>query len=296
MRFSRCGTRYAQTVLTSKIANFTQLLFVILAQAGIHGGADRNIKIKYMSESRSKIVKFCEDYLNVKDFTDYCVNGLQVEGAEKIDKIVVGVSFSKKLIEATIKAKAQMLIVHHGLFGKLMNQPPQIKGFVKNRLKLLLENNINLCGFHLPLDAHMTIGNNASLCELLGVGKIKPFYVGFIGDLENQMPFSQFARLVEKKLATKIYSIAAGPKTVKKIGVVSGGAASEFILAAELGADVYLCGDIKESVVEAVKESQINFINAGHYNTERLGIQNLGNLLAKKFKVKVEFIDVPCEI
>ena len=142
-----------------------------------------------MSVSRNKIIKFCEDYLKVKDFTDYCVNGLQIEGAEKIDKIVVGVSFSKKLIEATVKAEAQMLIVHHGLFGKLINQPPQIKGFVKNRLKLLLENDINLCGFHLPLDAHPIIGNNISLCKLLGVIGTKPFDLGFIGSLKNEINF-----------------------------------------------------------------------------------------------------------
>lgn len=249
-----------------------------------------------MSVDRNKIVKFCEEYLKVKNFTDYCHNGLQVEGAEKIDKIVVGVTFSKKLINETIKAKAQMLIVHHGLFGKLVNQPPQIKGFVKNRLKLLLENNINLCGFHLPLDAHPVIGNNASLGKLLGVSGLEPFNVGFIGDLKRPVPLSEFVKLVEKKLNTKTYGLLAGPKIIKRVGIISGGAATDFRLAAELGADVYLCGDIREEVVEAVKESRINFINAGHYNTEKLGIINLGKLLEKKFKIKIEFVDVPCEI
>jgi putative NIF3 family GTP cyclohydrolase 1 type 2 len=193
---------------------------MVKAKSGAAGGNSRKIKNKYMKVERNKIVKFCEEYLKVKNFTDYCYNGLQVEGAEKIDKIVIGVSFSEELIKAAVKAKAQILIVHHGLFG----------------------------------------------------------------DLKKQMSFSEFAKSVEKKLNTKIYAIAAGPKMVKKIGIVSGGASPDFKLAKELGADVYLCGDIREEVVEAVKESQINFINAGHYNTEKLGIINPGRLLEKNLK------------
>ncbi len=245
---------------------------------------------------RNKIVKFCEDYLRVKDFTDYCHNGLQVEGAAKVNKIAVGVSFSEELIKAAVKARAQMLIVHHGLFGKLLDQPPQIKGFMKNRLKLLLENNINLCGFHLPLDAHPVIGNNASLCKLLGVSGLKKFDVGFVGNLKTETDFKEFVKTVAEKLSTKAYVLAAGPKKIKTVGIISGGASYDFKLAKELGADTFLCGEIKEEVCQPVKEMKINFINAGHYNTEKMGVQNLGKLLEKKFKIKAEFIDVPCEI
>jgi len=251
---------------------------------------------------RNKIVKFCEDYLKVKNFTDYCHNGLQVEGAEKIAKIVTGVSLSEALIREAIKTRAEMIIVHHGLFSKSLSQPPEINGYVKNRLKLLLENNINLCGFHLPLDAHPVIGNNISLAKLLGLINPRLFddkqygEIGFIGELKQSLEFKKFVKLVNDKLETKSYAIAAGKKIVKKAVIVSGGASSDFKIAAELGADVFLCGDISESVVEAVKETKINFINAGHYNTEKLGIINLGKLVEKKFKIKVEFIDIPCEI
>ncbi len=249
-----------------------------------------------MTVDRDKIVKFCEEHLKVKNFTDYCVNGLQVEGSKKISKIITGVSFSKRLIESAIRKKAQMIIVHHGLFGDQIDKPPQLKGYLKNRLKLLLPYEINLAGFHLPLDAHPLIGNNISLCKLLGVNHTKPLDVGFIGRFKKEISFTDLVNLVNKKLSVVAYVIPVGPKKVKSIGIISGGAAKDFQQAAELGADVFLCGEIRESIVEAVKESKINFINAGHYNTEKLGIQNLGKLISKKFKISVEFVDIPNEI
>ena len=249
-----------------------------------------------------KIVKFCEDYLEVKKFEDYCVNGLQVEGAEKVSKIITGVSLSQKLIEAVIKKNAKMIIVHHGIFGSQISKPPCIKGVVRNRLKLLLENDINLCGFHLPLDAHPVIGNNISLIKLLRLKKMDviscPDYgeIGFVGEYKEAMKFEDFYNLICDELETQPYIIPAGKRNIKRVGIISGGASPDFKQAVELGADTYLCGDVREEVVEAVKETKINFINAGHYNTEKLGIQNLGGLIAKKFKVKVEFIDIPCDV
>ncbi len=255
-----------------------------------------------MQIDRNKIVKYCEAYLKVKDFEDYCVNGLQVEGTSKVSKIITGVSLSKQLIEIAIKKRAKMIMVHHGIFKSQISIPPQFKGVTRNRLKLLLENNINLCGFHLPLDAHPVIGNNISLLKLFGlkrVGFIKsPEYgeIGFLGELESPIKFSQFVELVNKKLGVESYIISAGSKKVKKIGIISGGSSPDFSIAAELGADTYICGDIREGIVRAIEETKINFINAGHYNTEKLGIQNLGDLIAKKFKVKIEFIDIPCDV
>ncbi len=249
-----------------------------------------------MKIERQKIIKFCEDYLKVKDFEDYCINGLQVEGKEKISKIITGVSLSQRLIQEAINKKADMIMVHHGIFVNPIGSPPSIKGYTKGRLKMLLENNINLCGFHLPLDAHPEIGNNISLCKLLGVKKAKPFDVGYIGELEKEKDFRKFVSEVNQKLNIDALVIQAGPKKIKKIGIISGGASPEFVSAKEQGADTYICGDIREGVVRAIEESEINFINAGHYNTEKLGIQNLGKLVAKKFKVDVEFVDIPCEV
>lgn len=234
--------------------------------------------------------------MEVKNFSDYCHNGLQVEGMKEITKIVLGVSLSAELVRRSVVSKAQMIMVHHGLFNDNIGRPVQIKGVTKNRLSLLLKNDLNLCGFHLPLDAHPLIGNNISLCRLFGIKDVRPIDVGFIGILTKPMGLKSFVALVNKKLSTNSYYLACGPKTVKKIGVISGASSPDFKLAAEFGADTYLCGDIRESVVEAVKEMEINLINAGHYNTEKLGIQNLGKLLEKKFKVKTEFIDIPNNI
>ena len=243
-----------------------------------------------------KIIKYCEDYLSVDKFDDGCFNGLQVEGAKKIDKIIVGVTWSEKLIRAAIKKQAKLIIVHHGFFKSDFGDTPRLKGFMKNRIKLLLEHDINLAGFHLPLDEHAIIGNNISICKSLGIKKIKKFSFGFYGELDKKQDFKEFVKKVDKNLQTKSYVIPAGQKKIKKIAVISGAASPYFKEAAELGADTYICGDAREEIVRAVEETGINFINAGHYNTEKMGIQNLGKLIAKKFKVKVEFVDVPCDV
>jgi len=255
-----------------------------------------------MGIQRDKIVKFCEEYLKVKDFEDKCHNGLQVEGKSEIKKIVTGVSLSQKLIEQAIAKKADMLIVHHGLFSGAWGSELQITGLYKNRLKLLLENEINLMGFHLPLDAHPEIGNNISLCKLLNLQDIKvlntPDYgdIGYLGELKPEMELADFVDLVNEKLGVKAYSLAAGPQKVKKVGIISGGASPDYKAAVVAGCDTFLSGDIRESVVRAVEETGINFINAGHYNTEKLGVKNLGELLAEKFDLEVEFVDIPNEI
>lgn len=255
-----------------------------------------------MSIEIKKINKFCTEYLNIEKWQDYCVNGLQVEGSFLVEKAITGVSISEKLIREAIKRKAQLIIVHHGIFKSDISSPPEIKGYMKKRLSLLLKNDINLMGFHLPLDAHPVIGNNISLIKKLGlekVGTIKsPMYgdIGFVGKAKKVYDFLDFVNLVEEKLDTSTYSIAGESPKVKTVGIVSGGASPDFQIAHEMGADTYICGDIRESTVRAVEETGINFINAGHYNTEKLGIQNLGKKVADKFGIEVEFVDIPNEI
>ncbi len=252
--------------------------------------------------NRDKIVKFCHDYLEVGKFMDNCVNGLQVEGAHNISKIITGVSLSKKLIGSAIAKNAEMIIVHHGIFSKHIPDPPQFKGFFKKRLKLLLANEINLCGYHLPLDAHPMIGNNISLIKLLGLKKPKTLKhshygeIGYVGEFGKPVDVSDLVKTINLKLQTKCYLVPGGPKKARTVGIIAGSSADELEAVKEAGADTFLTGEIKESAVRASEEAGINFIRAGHYNTEKLGIQNLGNLIAKKFKVKVEFVDIPCEI
>lgn len=249
-----------------------------------------------------RIVEHCQKYLNSNEFSDMCLNGLQVEGAIKTSKVISGVSLSQDLIRAAIKKKAKMLLVHHGIFDKHFPSPFNISGFKKERLKLLLENNINLVGFHLPLDAHPTIGNNIALLNMLGLVNPKPIAtkefgeIGFLGEFKNNVLLTEFIETVNKEIETESNIIKGGKKSIKTVGIVAGSASIVLETIKEVGADVFLTGEIKESTVRAAEELKINVIAAGHYNTEKLGIQNLGELIAKKFGVRHEFVDVPCEI
>lgn len=246
--------------------------------------------------SRDEIVSFCCHYLNTGKFQDYCVNGMQVEGSKEVSRAVSGVSVSEELIKAAVTRKAELLIVHHGIFGNALSNPPVIRGFWRRRLALLLSNNMTLCGFHLPLDAHPKIGNNASLCRLLGIRNIKPFDVGYIGTLPEAESLRNFAARVDTKVGTKSMVIAGGPKKVRRVAVISGGSSGHFQQAADAGADTFLCGDMREDNVRPIEELGLNVINGWHYNTEKLGIQNLGKLISTKFRIPVEFVDVPCEV
>lgn len=254
-----------------------------------------------MSVSRDKIVSFCSDYLKVENFKDYCHNGLQISGTDKINKIVIGVTISKKLIEAAMQKKADMIIVHHGLFAKHFGEFPVIEGVWRERLKLLLNNDISLCGFHLPLDAHHLIGNNISILQALGLVKVCGIKedgqsVGYVGEYKISVARDKFIESVNKKLETKSVVLEFGAKQIKKVGIVSGGASPSWFTAQKLGCDTFITGDLRESVVRPAEEAGVNIINAGHYNSERFGIINLGRLVQKKFKVSVEFVEVPCDI
>lgn len=249
-----------------------------------------------MSAKRDKIIEFCDEYLKVKDFEDGCFNGLQIEGKEDIKSIVTGVSLSQQLIAKAIEVRADMIMVHHGFFKSDIPTPFCLKGVQKNRVKVLLENDINLAGYHLPLDAHPTIGNNISLAKMFGLVRNKPFSVGFIGELEKEMDFEKFKRKIDEQLCTHSFAMNAGKKKVKKVAVISGGASPHFEEAYLAGADLFLTGDIWEEVVRKVEEAGMNYISAGHYNTEKEGIRNLGEMAAKKFKIEVNFVDVPNEV
>lgn len=239
------------------------------------------------------IIKYCKEYLEVDKFEDGCVNGLQVEGAAQVDKIITGVSLSRALLEQAVRQGAQMVMVHHGFFTSSIASPLALKGPQKERLKIILKNDLNIAGFHLPLDAHPQIGNNISLCRQFGLEEMLPFEVGFIGECGGDVSIDAFISRVISSLKTEVFAIKAGPKKVGKVAVVSGGASPRFLRALEEGVDTFVCGDVREETVRMVEEAGINFINAGHYNTEKLGIENLGKLVAEKFNVKVEFVDIP---
>lgn len=249
-----------------------------------------------MIAKRNEIIEYLDDYLKVKDFQDYCHDGLQVEGKENISKVVTGVTLSMRLIREAIKKEAGMLIVHHGIFVRDVPSPLQLKGLQKERVKEILCHDLNLAGYHLPLDAHPRIGNNASLSKMFGLKSLEKADVGFVGKLEMAISLDDFVRLVDKKLNVKSSVLKFGNNKIKRVGIISGGSSPDLEVIFREGADVFLCGDMREEVVRKAEEIGINIINAGHYNTEKLGIQNLGKIVEKNFKVKVEFVDIPCEI
>jgi len=243
--------------------------------------------------NRDQIIQYIQQLLTPEVFEDYCVNGLQVQGKAEIKKIVLGVSVSERLFKQAVAARADMIIVHHGLFWKNAPNPMQISGALYHRLRILIQNEINLLGYHLPLDAHPEIGNNAQIVEKLGLNLEKPVDVGFLANFTQPIPFDSFKKAVEQKLETSTFALNYGAKQVQKVLVISGGSSPGFMQAIEHGADTFLAGDIRENVVRTIEELGLNFINAGHYNTEKFGVQALGKRLEKQFSIDCEFIDIP---
>lgn len=249
---------------------------------------------------RDEIVKFINEYLAIEKFKDDSVNGLQVIGKEEVKKIVLGVSASLELFKKAASRRVDMIIVHHGMFWE--NKPQVVGSLRKNRLKVLFDNGISLLGYHLPLDGHSEIGNSAQIVKKLGLipakekfGTFEGNYVGALGRLRKEERLSDFVKRVDKVFNSKSFVLNFGLNMIKTVGIISGGAGGVYhvVEAAESGCDVYLTGNPFESGFAAAKEMKINVIGPGHYNTEKFGIQALGKLLEKKFKVKTEFIDIP---
>ena len=245
---------------------------------------------------REQLDKYLYSYLKVDDFTDYCPNGLQVEGKSNIKKIVTAVSASIELFNKAIKQKADAILVHHGIIWNY--ERPVYKGSYRERIKILLNNNINLFAYHLPLDAHPVIGNNAQLAKLLGLKTLKPF-----GDHKGQIIGikGKFAKITKEKFFKKVEDVVDrevlvfpyGPKYISNVGIVSGGAQKEFSQAITENLDAYITGEVSEHIKYLSQEEKVHFVSAGHYATEQFGVKALGNHLRNKFKIDVEFIDIP---
>lgn len=237
---------------------------------------------------RDKILADINAYLNISAAPEH--NGLQVEGAPDIRKIVFGVSASMALFEAAAKAGADMILTHHGL---VWDEAMPITGVFGRRAGFLLKNNINLAAYHLPLDMHPVIGNNAMLAKKLGLKNIKPFgeYHGKMIGLRGSFARPVSVRGLAKELGGEC--ISTPDAKAKTAAIVSGGAHRMLSQAERAGVDLYITGSRDEFVVEYCKEAKINFIAMGHYNSEKLGIMALKNYVSKKFRVAAEFVDIP---
>lgn len=231
--------------------------------------------------------------LDISRFHDYCPNGLQVEGRNEVFTIVSGVTASVRLLQAAIAAQADAILVHHGYFWRGEN--PCLTGIRKQRLALLLNHNISLLGYHLPLDAHATLGNNAQLGEKLGLietGRFGNQGIAAHGTVPHTMTLQALADTTEQLLARKPLVIGDTSKPVKRIAWCTGAAQDSFEEAVRLGVDVFLTGEISEHNVHTAHESGVAFIAAGHHATERYGIQALGNYIEQHWGISHTFIDM----
>ena len=241
---------------------------------------------------RDEVIQYANDLLNIGEFDDLSINGLQVEGKEQIQKIVLGVSTSERMFQSAAEEKADMIVVHHGVFWK-NSLPRKLTGIHYKRMALLIKNHINLAAYHLPLDAHPEIGNNAQILKRIGLEPITPVEVGFLGRFNSPMEWSKFVEIVNQELQTTSLTFHFGSQMVSRVLVLSGGSSRFYQLALENNADTFLGGDMKENVVRELEEVGLNFIHAGHYNTEKFGIQALGRKLEQQFKISCKFIDIP---
>lgn len=227
---------------------------------------------------------------------DYCPNGLQVEGTTDVHKIVTGVTASKALIDKAIELKADAILVHHGYFWK--GEPEAIRGMKGVRIKSLIKNEINLYAYHLPLDVHPEIGNNARLGELLGIdieGGLEPTpqSVAIYGSLSSSMSGEAFSNKIETVLNRKpLYIAPAIDKPIKTVGWCTGGGQDYLELAASKGLDAFISGEISERTTYIARELGIHYFSAGHHATERYGVKALGEWLATEHGLDVEFVDI----
>lgn len=244
---------------------------------------------------RQDLVSYLHQFLSCADFNDYAPNGLQVEGSADIRRICSAVTASSQAIEEAVKFKSDALLVHHGYFWRGEN--PVIVGMKRSRIAQLIAHNINLLAYHLPLDCHLELGNNARLGELLDLDNILAHKARgtsnllWSGEFPESCLASDIAVILTKKLNRRPLLIGETAKPIKTIAWCSGGAQDYIEEAHALGVDAYLSGEVSERTFYQAQELGIHYFAAGHHATERLGIQALGQHLATRFNLQHHFID-----
>ncbi|MBS6058234.1 MULTISPECIES: type 2 GTP cyclohydrolase I [Mixta] len=230
--------------------------------------------------------------LNSAAFSDYAPNGLQVEGREHVKKIVTGVTACQALLDEAVRLQADAVMVHHGYFWK--NEAPAIKGMKRRRLRTLLANDINLYGWHLPLDAHPELGNNAQLAQALGIhvqGDIQPLVPW--GELQEPLSGEALAARIGEALGRQpLHCGDNAPAQIRRIAWCSGGGQGFIDSAAAFGVDAFITGEVSEQTIHSARENGLHFFAAGHHATERGGIRALGEWLAAQHQLDVTFIDI----
>lgn len=244
---------------------------------------------------RNHLGAYLAQLLNTTQVRDYCPNGLQVEGRAEIGKIVTGVTASLAMIEAAIDAGADALLVHHGYFWR--NEDPCIVGQKHRRMRLLLSNALNLFAYHLPLDLHAELGNNAQLglqLGLIGQSRFGEQQLGWLGVPQDSgmRTVGDLADAIEARLHRKPLLIGDRAQLLGSVGWCTGAAQNMLADAITAGASAYISGEISEPTVHVAREAGVAYLSAGHHATERYGIQALGNHLAAQFGLVHQFIDI----
>jgi len=249
---------------------------------------------------RDKIVAALDGLLQPEAYKDTCPNGMQVYGCEEVGRVATCASVSSKFFELARDAGAQLLLVHHGLFWEGSSRV--VDPLLARRLRVLLDAELNLAAYHLPIDAHPELGNNAQLAGVLGLrqldfefGRYKGTPIGCAGNLGEPVGLKDFVDAAARKLEAETVVVDAGPAKVRRVGVVSGGAGDIPLLmeAVAAGCDTYVTGVIFEQSVAVAREAGLNVVALGHYNSETLGVRAVGDWVAKELGVEVEHLDVP---
>lgn len=249
-----------------------------------------------MSIQLKALVAAISAELEPEQFQDYCPNGLQVQGSDEVKTIISGVTASQALIDKAVELNADVLLVHHGYFWK--GEDPCVVGMKYRRLKTLLDNNISLLAYHLPLDAHPVLGNNAQLAQLLGIntqGGLRPEEVrpiGNVGSLQTPMTAADFSALVAVRLGREPLLIGDPGRNIESVAWCTGAAQGYIEQAADMGVDLYLSGEISEPTVHVARELGVAYLAAGHHATERYGVQALGGAMAQRFGLSHQFVDI----
>ena len=233
---------------------------------------------------------FCDDFLDAGGFEDYCPNGLQVEGSRPVRRLVTGVTACLALIDAALAENADAILVHHGFFWK--GEPQPLTGVKGRRIRRLMQADVSLLAYHLPLDAHPAVGNNAELGRVMGWLTTGQQDLMWLGETPQAVSAAELMESIGDRLDASPLLIEGGDHPVRRLAWCSGAAQSMITQAAAQGVDAFVSGEISEQTVHLARELGIHYIAAGHHATERFGVQALGELLADRFGLEHLFIDI----
>lgn len=249
-----------------------------------------------MTLSPQALTQFCDEILSTYEFNDYCPNGLQVDADTPISKIITGVTACQALIDRAVAENAEAILVHHGYFWK--GEPAPLIGMKGKRIRLLMQHGISLLAYHLPLDAHPQLGNNAQLALALGWTDWSPLYpnekhpIGNIVDLAAPLSIAALTNKLSTTLSRPPLHLSGGNQAISRIGLCTGGAQDMIEQAAQMGCQAYISGEVSERTTHIARELGIEYFACGHHATERGGVLALGNYVKENLALTVDFVDI----